>query len=298
MARRSVFAALSLGIGLLAATGAHAQSPSFDAASIKLNPNCEVGSGRPGSSPGGLNLPCVSLRALLRLAYSEIPAGASLPARFIQVVGGPAWLDTERYDLSTKTAGSASPTEMLGAMLQALLAERFQVKVHKEARDTAVYALTVAKSNPKLRPSPEGSCTPMDLNSRPGAVKPGDPRPKLCGGGGGRMGSEGVMITDWYGITMAEFCSRMIVNEVDRPVVDQTGLTGRFDLHLEYAHQLPLSGPTSLNGVPASLPAPTAGAPGASIFTALQEQLGLKLSAGRSPLDVLIVDRAEKPTAN
>ena len=110
---------------------------------------------------------------------------------------------------------------------------------------------------------------------------------------------EGKTISDWYGVTMAEYAGRMLFSYVDRPVVDQTGLTGRYDLHLEFVREPMGSGPVLLNGVP--MPAPEASGSntaGPSIFSALQEQLGLKLSPARSPLDVIMVDHAEKASAN
>ncbi len=107
-----------------------------------------------------------------------------------------------------------------------------------------------------------------------------------------------IRITDWYGVTMEEFAYRMISRYVDRPVIDKTGLTGPFDLHLEFVPDRALSaGPIRLNGVVSPDLSP-ADAAGPSIFTALQEQLGLRLSPDKSPLDVIVVDHAEKPSPN
>ena len=185
-------------------------------------------------------------------------------------------------------------------MLQRLLEDRFQVKVHKESRDVPVYTLTVAKSGLKLQASKPGSCTPMDMNNLPrNTIKPGDPMPKYCGGGGMRTNGA-IWTADWYGVTMAEFAGRMLENDVDRPIIDRTGLTGRFDVHLEFARDNARSGPVRLNGAdsPGLPPSSPDRAAGPSIFTALQEQLGLKLSAEKGPVDVLVIDHVEKPSAN
>jgi uncharacterized protein (TIGR03435 family) len=152
----------------------------------------------------------------------------------MQVLNGPSWIDTDRYYISAKPEAKASPAEMMGPMLQTLLEDRFSLKVHKEPRDTPVYELTVAEQNPKLRPSKDGDCIPIDLTNLSGArPKPGDPAPNYCGGGRVRMSGD-VMSADWDGVTMAELAGRMLPSYVDRPVVDRTGLTERFNVHLEF----------------------------------------------------------------
>jgi uncharacterized protein (TIGR03435 family) len=276
------------------------QRAAFEVASIKLVKNCGDSAARPRISPGGITLPCLPVRILIRLAYSAF-SGADLNARLMQVLNGPSWIDTDRYSISAKPEAKASPAEMLGPMLQTLLEDRFNLKVHKEPRDTPVYELTVAEQNPKLRPSKDGDCTPIDLtNLSDAGPKPGDPAPKNCGGGRMRMSGD-VMSADWDGVTMAELAGRMLTSYVDRPVVDQTGLTGRFNVHLEFVPPRP-QGPIFLNGQEMPAPAPGAEAPaepsGPSIFTALQKQLGLRLSPGKSPLDVIVVDRVERPSEN
>ncbi|MGB7720198.1 MAG: TIGR03435 family protein [Bryobacteraceae bacterium] len=275
------------------------QRAAFEVASIKLNKNCGAGAVLPRISPGGITLPCLSVRILIRLAYSAFN-GADLNARLMQVLNGPGWIDTDRYDISAKPEAKASAAEM-APMLQTLLEDRFNLKVHKEPRDTPVYELTVAEQNPKLRPSKDGDCIPIDLTNLSGArPKPGDPAPNYCGGGRARMSGD-VMSADWVGITMAELAGRMLPAYVDRPVVDRTGLTGRFNVHLEFVPPRPV-GPIFLNGQEMPAPAPGAEAPaepsGPSIFTALQKQLGLKLSPGKDPLDVIVVDRVERPSEN
>ena len=301
---RLVSTAVSAFVGLLFAPHIYPQPiasrPAFEVTSIKPSADCGRGGLPGGVSPGRLTLSCVSLRTLIRAAYSAF-VGDTMSSRLFDVTGGPAWLDTDRYDLSAKAEGNASGPQMMGPMLQTLLEERFNVKVHREPRDNQVYVLTVAKNNARLQPSKEGSCTPMDLNnisnrSRPG---PGEAPPRYCGGGGGRVNGR-LMSTDWYGATMAEFAGRMISSQVDRPVIDETGLSGRYDIHLEFVpNRARSAGPTRLNGVDRSdVPAFQDDGAGPSIFTALQEQLGLRLSAAKRPLDIIVVDHAEQPSPN
>ena len=276
------------------------QRPAFEVASVKLNSNCGGGGIPGGTSPGRLNTTCATLRGLIRMAYGAF-AGGSVRPRVAEVLGGPGWLDSDRYEISAKAEGDPPRAQMMGPMLQTLLEDRFKVRVHTELRDTPVYALTVAKGDPKLRPSKGGSCAPMDLTNLPGRVaRPGEPIPKYCGtpyahGYGLNMTSDG------YGMTMAEFAGRMLSGFLDRPIVDKTGLTGSYDIHLEFVRGDGPSGMALLNGVysPDSL-AGTSGADtsGPSIFTAVREQLGLKLVPDKSPLEVIVVDNAERPSAN
>jgi uncharacterized protein (TIGR03435 family) len=302
MTRSTVFLPLFFFAFLTASTGrAQSSRPAFDVASVKPNPNCQIGVGRAAISPRNLALPCASLRALIRIAYGEMLVGAGLGARRMEVQGGPGWLDTDRYDVLAKSESNAI-AQSVAPMLQTLLEERFNVKVHKEARDSSVYILTVADGGPKLQPTKEGSCSPMDLNNLqpPKRPKPGEPMPRYCGAGGQRTSKGSRSAEDWYGVTMSELAGRMLPGKVDLPVVDKTGLAERFDVHIEFVHEYHVSGPVTLNGVVTpDVPEPPAGdSSGPSIFSALEKQLGLKLSPGKAPLDVIIVDHAEKPSAN
>jgi uncharacterized protein (TIGR03435 family) len=277
---------------------AQSTPPAFDVASVKLSPNCQPGSGAHAAiSARNLALPCVSLRGLIRLAYGDALVGSGLGARRMEVEGGPVWLDTEKYDVFAKSE-TAAAGQAPAPMLQTLLETRFKLKLHKEARTSAAYILTVAHGGSKLQPAKAGSCIEMDLSNirHPAPAKPGEAMPNYCGMG--RATNKGsLMIADWFGVSMAELAGRMLASAVDLPVVDQTGLTERFDVHVEYVPERHIGGPVTLNGVPADLP-PSDPAAGPSIFSALEKQLGLKLTPGKAPLDVIIVDRAEKPTAN
>ncbi len=175
-------------------------------------------------------------------------------------------------------------------MLQALLEERFGLVVHREAQQRPVYELFVAKSGAKLQASQEGWCTPYSVDAPPAAV-PGDGRSNFCGFR--RAPSDGLNQTlDGQGITLAALAvnlSRSYTAVLGRTVVDRTGLTGTFDMQLKWALD-----PT--NGARTDAAAPELAGP--SIFTALQEQLGLRLESARGPVEVLVVDRVERASGN
>jgi uncharacterized protein (TIGR03435 family) len=279
---------------LIATAALSAQTrPVFEVASIKPATECNGARGLRGASPGRLNLTCMSVRSLIQAAYGAF-AGEALTARMMQVLGGPGWLDSDRYDITAKAEDSASIPRMMGPMLQTLLEERFQLKVHKEGRETAVYALTVVKGGPKIQEAREGSCIPIDM-SKPPEFKPGQAPPRMCGGGSMR-GTPAGNSAEWYSVTMDEFAGRMLSGQVDRPVIDKTGLTGRYDIKIAYTRELPPI--VQLNGESMPSPPPSSPDAGPTIFTALQEQLGLKLSPEKGSVEVLVVDSAAKPSGN
>ena len=251
--------------GLAAAIGV-AQSPpraEFEVATVKLNTECIHGVGREQHSPGRFGVECVSVREYIRGAY-DVP-----DAR--HVLGGPKWLDTDHYDIVAKATGETGLDEMYGPMMRELLQERFQLKLHRETREMPVYTLTVGKGGAKLVPVKEGECVPIDLSQ----VLRQPPTPNYCGRMTTKRGA--ITVVDGSGTTLEEFTKRVFRDTLDRPVIDQTGIAGRFDIHLEYA-----SGEGD----------------GPSIFGAIQEHLGLKLAAGRGAVEVLMIDRVERPTAN
>ena len=277
--------------GLVFAAAALAQTPArptFEAAAIHLHPDCRAQGRGPGNlSSGRLDLRCVSVRALIRAAYGLFDANGRMLARRVEVTGGPDWLDSDLYDLDAKAEGAAGLDQTVGRMLQTFLEDRCKLKVHREARETPVYALTVAKGGPKLKESTPDSCTPLDLNH-----PPSDPQAVPCGIPTMR-GNNGNIVADAHGITMAEFAARALTR-IDRPVIDKTGLTGRYDIHLEYA----ITGSMRVNGGEApdvTLPADPAGA---SMFSAVQSQLGLRLASDKAPIDVIVVDSIERPSEN
>jgi uncharacterized protein (TIGR03435 family) len=164
-------------------------------------------------------------------------------------------------------------------MLQALLQERFRLGVHRETRQLPVYQLVVGKGGAKLQPSKEGSCTPYLVNGPPPRSGPGN----FCGlhavsGLSRALEGKGVTLA-----MLAPSLSRTYTAALGRNIIDGTGLSGAFDVHLEWASD-PMTEPT-----PGAAP---------SIFTALLEQLGLKLESAKGPVEVLVIEHVEKPSAN
>jgi uncharacterized protein (TIGR03435 family) len=272
-----------------------AARPAFEVASIKPSPADCTAAGRSrnvGPSPGRLELPCTTVRNLIRVAYGLLKGG-QLAARPMEVLGGPGWLDTDRYTISAKAEGQPPTTVMMGPMMQTLLEDRFQLKLHVEPKESPVYALTVAKAAPKLTPAKEGTCVPLDLNNPEHWTQPGSFTP--CGMP--KMSTrDGVTTMEVPAATMEDFASRLPIFPETRPVIDRTGLTGRYDIRLSFSRELP-SGVIQLNGVNQPAPPPS-DMVGPSIFTALQEQLGLKLSPDKAPVDVLVIDSVQKPIEN
>jgi uncharacterized protein (TIGR03435 family) len=250
----------------------------FEAASIKPSPNCAGGHGGGGSSPapGRFSVRCFSAEDYIQAAYSMFADGVSQNPRRMQVFGGPGWAAAETWDIEAR-GGDAPIAKMYGPMLQKLLEDRFQLKIHRETRQLPVYILTLAKGGSKLSATKEGSCIPLDLNH----MEPSAAGSVRCGSGSVR-GNAGRTVIDSHGQTLTALAAQGFHADFDRPVIDQTGLAGMFDIHLEFARE----------GAPADdLSAP-------SLFTAVQEQLGLKLTPDKGPVEVLVIDHLERPSEN
>ena len=168
-------------------------------------------------------------------------------------------------------------------MMQALLEDRFKLQMHRETRQNPVYALTVAKGGLKLKPFQEGSCTPSSDTPR----VPG--QPPLCKARASSKGANVVAI-DGQGMTLDEFSGLVLTASAfgfkfDRPIINKTGIAGRFDLHLEFA----IDDVRAAASLDPAYP---------SIFTAVQQQLGLKLEPTRGPAEFLVIDHIERPSEN
>ncbi len=213
----------------------------FEVASIKAS-NAPEGSYTSNTSQGRLHLINYSLRRMILAAYQVSDA---------QLTGGPKWLDSERFDVDAKPPAAAKNAQLF-EMLKALLADRFQLKLHPERREVSGYALFVAKGGMKIQASAEEGGAQSSAGN-------GKMQVKLC-----RM----------------DKIAEMLQRDLRVPVSDQTGVQGAFTFSLEWS---PDSKPD------ATLP---------SLFTALQEQLGLRLEGRKVMADVLVVDSAEKPSEN
>jgi uncharacterized protein (TIGR03435 family) len=298
-------ARIAFGILLLQAPRGYGQTeaprPQFDVASIKLNPNCGNRAGRGGGqnpfSTGRLNMECVTLERLIQLAYGTFADGASPNMQMLQISGSPGWTQSEFYDLAAKAEGAARVEQMMGPMMRALLEDRFKLKIHRESKEMAVYALTVAKSGMKSHPMKEGDCVAIDLNHLP-APTPGQPMPNFCGNMSMRMSPQGVTM-DGHGMSVKEFAQRLSTM-LDRKVIDKSGVTGLFDFHVEFApdENTPMFRGGRGGGDAGNPAPPTTESAGPSIFDALQEQLGLKLLPDKGPVESLVIDHVEKPSEN
>lgn len=278
MMRLSAVLVVVLSVMLSAQTPAPPQpTPTFEVASIKPNTSasCTPASNSCQSfirlQPGGNFLVGNrTLRDLIQYAYR---------LQSVQLVGGPDWIANERFDIAAKASGDVPPatppaasTPML--MLRALLAERFRLRVRRDTREMPVYALVLARSDGQLGAQLRRS--EVDCNAVAKGLAPQPPKAErpLCGlnvrGGTMMMGALPIS-------SITEFLSE----QVERPVVDRTGLTGAWDLDLKFTPAAELSRADSSSPL---------------IFTALQEQLGLKLESTRGPVEVLVIDAVERPT--
>jgi uncharacterized protein (TIGR03435 family) len=240
----------------------------FAILAVQAQPAFEVASVRPSAAnapwggiqitPGRFAAMDVSTRAILKEAFS---------VRDFQIVHAPDWFDTQRYEIIAKMEPAASESS-IHEMLQNLLAERFRLEIHLESRDTQVYALTQAKNGTKLRPS---------KTDEKGRVS--------------RKGSGIVAGSKATTQQLAEALSDVMLNGhaiLDRPVIDRTGLSQNlYDFTLTWTPEPGQFGNTS-----------TSDPSGPSLFTAIQEQLGLKLDTQKAQVEFLVIDRLEKATAN
>jgi len=315
------------GAGLAVATacaafGQSADAPlSFEVASIK--PAAPVVDGRlmirMGGDPGRLDYNNVSIKDLMRQAYG---------VKDYQI-SGPDWMASTRFDVLAKLP-AGTPRSKVPEMLQSMLAERFKLTIHRETKELPMYALVVGKNGSKMKESEiDPDAPPPGGGPGPGGP-PGDGGPGLAGGRGGplvRMGKDGkpqfapgaargpVMLMNGRGHLSAKMMSigglvDMLARQLDRPVVDQTGLKGNYDFDLDWTPDEGQRGAGFIPGVPPPPPpagggeghVPSASNPeanGVSLFTAVQSQLGLKLDAKKGSVELIVVDHVEKtPTEN
>jgi uncharacterized protein (TIGR03435 family) len=223
----------------------------FDVVSIKPNLTGSVVH-RATTLPGGVfTATNVSLESLMSRAFGVVEA---------QIEGGPRWIGSDEYDVEARANTSAQmSSEEARPALQAMLADRFELKVHRETRQGQIYSLTIAKGGPKMK------------------EHTGEGQPGISASvGGGKIEIRG---TNARVARLAEYLS----SQMGRPVADHTGLAGEYDFFLAWASDDAISDDT--NG-------------GVSVFAALQEQLGLKVEAAKGPIETIVVDAAEKASAN
>jgi bla regulator protein blaR1 len=277
---------LGTALWLLAAAGALAQTApeplTFEIASVKpaakdcAGPCPMMVRYLPG---GGFRAEGMTLKFLIGFAYN---------VRDFQITGGPAWINSDRYEINARpeTSDEADKlpddptkasdkqrktfTDRMSERIRNLLADRFQLVLHRETKEQQVYALVVAKGGPKFQETKDGK----------GMMRMGP----------GMLTGQGVGL-DMLANTMS--------TQLRRPVIDKTGLSGTFDFELKWTPD-----PSQMPQLPPGPPPPGVQLPpppdpnGPSIFTAVQEQLGLRLESQKGPVEILVIDRAEKPSEN
>lgn len=256
----------------------------FEVVSIKPTPRegpDVQGLGNIRMMPGGRFVgEAVQLRYFIQRAYGLKP---------FQLLGGPAWINSAHFNIEAKGDGNPQPSEML-RMMQALLKERFQLKVHHETKELPVYALFAAKGRIKLPAPQPGSCAAPDPNV--GSMPPAPGQAAPCGQVIVAISPAGAELRG-SAVPMPELI-RVLTNVLGRIVVDKTGFARTFDVHLEFTAD------EALGGLPAPPPPAAGGDPDihGNIFAAIQDQLGLKLESAKGPVDVVVIDSVERPVAN
>jgi uncharacterized protein (TIGR03435 family) len=267
---------------------APADKPKFEVASVRQNTG-DDGKIMMGIQPGGrftaVNLP---LWDLIRQAFA---------IQRTQLVGAPDWVETARYDITAKAEGEiprfgpGAPIGPFNYMLQDLLEDRFKLRAHRETRELPVYALTLARSDRKLgeglRASTVDCAAMMRGRGARGGPPPGPPPPGERPQCGMRVAPNQVSAG---GVSLA-MLTQLLSQFTQRIVIDRTGLEGNFDIDLTFTpERMPQGAP------PPGAPPLTIDPNGPSLFTAVQEQLGLKLESERAPVEVLVIDHVERPT--
>ena len=238
-------------------------------------PGIEVATIKPNDKDGG------TMQALTFLGRHLITVNSSLAdlmmfaycVQMKQIVGAPDWIEKDRYDVDATPDEEGTPTaDQVRIMIRKLLADRFQLKFHHEKRELSAFVLTVGKDGAKLQATqPNGNLH----------------------GVGMQAAKTGAMLFA-YNAPIPAFTNFLQSLILDRPVVDQTGLTGRYDLNVTFTLD-----PSMFNGNPPDFPKPADGVePAPNLFEAIQEQLGLKLTPEKAQVDVLAIDHVEKPSPN
>jgi len=252
------------------------QSPrlTFEVASVRRNTGGSDGEWHTGPpDTARFQAGNMSLRMLLEIAYK---------VKDSQIAGGPGWIDSDRYDIEARPPEGTVTADRSRLMLQALQEDRFRLALRRETRAIPVYALVAGSGGIRVPKTTGGDCVDFPAGSPPTPSAPGLAPSIPCGG---FVTSRNLL--EGGNISMAEFVDAL-GNMLERPVVDRTGFTGKFTVRLDFS-------PEGVFGLHDD-GNPDQSRP--SIFTAIQEQLGLKLESKKGPAEVLVIDRVEKPDAN
>ncbi|MBN1568565.1 MAG: TIGR03435 family protein [Acidobacteria bacterium] len=299
-------------VGLFKAPLSQAQfrtepKPSFEVVSVKIAENC--GNTRqgvnlkiplgPSYQLGGRYFTCSQLKWIIMDAYQLDP--------FMQPAGGPGWIDDALFQIEAKAAGNPGKDEMR-LMVQSLLEDRFKLKMHRESRKVPVYLLTTAKGGPKLQPAKDAQGNLItSLPSAEELKKKSEEVQKAGTFSTGKLSLPGTCSIlmkpsgnelTGRAVNMSRLAEVLFSLVGKRKVIDKTGITGLYDINLQWNPDPSQSGLTGFvrpTVIPMESPNETIGA---SIFSAIQEQLGLKLESDKSPVDIFIIDSIEKPSEN
>jgi uncharacterized protein (TIGR03435 family) len=278
-------AAILIVVAAYGVFGQSAAPPAFQVASVKRNTDTAFRGMGVRAQPGGrLTTQNAPLMMLIQNAYS---------VQAFQVVGGPAWINSEGYDIEAKPEGTADRKQMW-LMLQTLLADRFKLVLHRDTKELPVWALSVTKGGLKQPPPKEGGCATFAPDAPP-------PAPGALGTPCGKirvMGLPAGVRMEGSKVPMAELI-RTLAMVLGRPVLDKTEFTSEFEVRLDFTPDETTAGLPGAGGLgdPGG-PRPPTDPSSPSISAALQEQLGLKLGSAKGPVEVLVIDRVERPTAN
>jgi uncharacterized protein (TIGR03435 family) len=262
------------------ADGGAAAIPVSEVASVKPNKSGDGGM-RIMFTPDGVSYTNIALQMLLRETFG---------IEDDRILGAPSWVKTDRFDIEAKVDASDAPKlkdlkfDERRKMLLPVLADRFNLKFHHESRELPTCALVIAKGSPKLKEATPGDTYPNGLKGPDGHASAG-----AMMAGRGKITGQGVPI--------ATLVNMLAFQRLDRAIFDKTGLTGKYDFELKWApDEAP---PPITGGMQGGLPMNDAATdPGPSLFTALQEQLGLKLEPQKGPIDVIVIDHIERPSEN
>lgn len=281
---------LLLGVCLVAGVtiGAAQEPPShtFEVATLKINKSGERGGGIRRMPGGRVTVTNMAARGLIAFAYDLRP---------FQMQGGPSWLENEKYDITAKMEGNPEWTgpgddrpDPIRVAMQALLADKLKLKLHKETKDQDVYALVMLKPGtpgPALKPSPTDCRALMESVRRGATPLPQGPPPATGPVPCSIMGSPGMIRFD--GFPMSQVAS-MMVGQAGRMVIDRTNLPGIWQFVMTFAPEQRGPAPPGVDPPPVDPDAP-------NFFTAIQEQLGLKLESAKAPVEVTVIDAVEHP---
>jgi uncharacterized protein (TIGR03435 family) len=299
------------GVAAIAQTSqaaATAPTQRFDAASIRP---CKTEEAPPGParggmggtnasfSPGRMNVPCVTLEQLIYLAYAGsgawpdnqlvnvVPGGASDSTR---VRGGPAWVHSQhdKFAVEATAAGASERNVLLGAMLRTLIEDRFQLKIHRDTEEVPMFSLKLAKGGLKIKPMQSGDCQAYEPGDRP----PLD-APKPSCGSLVMLGHGPNTVWTFGGFALQSLANRLS-GTLGNYVIDDTGVADQFIIRLEFHPDENTPGIK----VPAEREEDTSAPQAASIFTALEQQIGVKLEKTKGPRGFLVIDRVEPLTPN